>query len=273
MKKFIIIIACILSSVVFSQNVDKKPDFQIIEHVPLHPNCTEEASNSERKKCLSIQVSKLIEKKFDTRIATNIGLNGRIRILVAFKISKTGRVTDIKARAPHKLLEQEAVRVIKLLPKFTPGYQKGIPVTVPYSLPIVFTVEEPTKALINKKPIVFNPPEVFPVFRNCKENLGHDYLKNCTTEKIINFIKVSFDTELASDLLPQEQFTKFKVNFIVNKKGKVEQVSAKANHREIAAEAIRVLKRIPKFKKPGYSNNKPVDTPFSILIKLSFQDF
>ena len=115
--------------------------------------------------------------------------------------------------------------------------------------------------------------ESFPVFRNCKENLGNDYLKECTTEKIINYIKVSFDTELASNLFPQKQSTKFKVEFVVNKKGGVEQVSAKANHREIAAEAIRVLKRIPKFKKPGYSNGEAIDTPFSIMMIVHFQEF
>jgi len=117
------------------------------------------------------------------------------------------------------------------------------------------------------------PTESFPVFRNCKENLGNDFLRKCTTEKIINYIKVSFDTELASNLLPQKQSTKFKVTFVVNKKGKVEQVSAKANHREIAAEAIRVLKRIPKFKKPGYSNGEAIDTPFSIMMIVHFQEF
>ncbi len=115
--------------------------------------------------------------------------------------------------------------------------------------------------------------KTYPVFRNCKENLGYEYLKNCTTEKIINFIKVSFDTELASNLFPHKQSTKFLVEFVINKKGKVEQVSAKANHREVAAEAIRVLKRIPKFKKPGYLNNTPIDTPFSIMMTIHFQEF
>jgi hypothetical protein len=273
MKKLILVVACIFSSSLFSQNSDNELDFKIIENVPLHPNCSEEANNFERKKCMSIQISKLVEKKFDTRIATNVGLSGKVKILVAFKINETGTIVGIKARAPHKLLEQEAIRVIKLLPKFTPGYQKGIPVTVPYSLPIIFDLEEPIKALIKKKPITLVDPDVFPVFRNCKENLGNDYLKGCTTEKIINFIKVSFDTELASDLFPQEQYTKFKVEFVVNKKGKVEQVNAKANHRAVAAEAIRVLKRMPKFKKPGYSNGQPVDTPFSIIMKVYFQDF
>jgi hypothetical protein len=273
MNKFILIITCILSSVLFSQNSDKKGDFKIIENVPVHPECDQNISNSEKKKCLSEKISELISKEFNTNLAVDAGLSGKQRIYVAFKISKTGVIIDVNAKATHKSLEQEAIRVIKLLPKFTPGYQKGKPVTVPYSLPIIFEVEKPKKALIKKKTIAIVEPDVYPVFRNCKENLGNDYLRECTTEKIINFIKVSFDTELASNLFPQQQYTKFKVEFVVNKKGKIEQVNAKANHRAIATEAIRVLKRMPKFKKPGYTNGVPVDTPFSILIKVYFQEF
>lgn len=273
MKNLIILLMCCVSTFVFSQSSDDKLDFEIIENVPTHPECDENASNSERKNCMSAKISEFLGKKFDTRIAENVGLSGRIKILVAFKINKNGTITDVKARAPHELLAKEAVRVINLLPKFKPGYQRGKPVTVPYSLPIIFEVEESVKKTIKKRPIALKKPENFPVFRNCKENLGQDYLIDCTTEKIINFIKVSFDVELASELLPHKQSTRFKVEFVVNKKGKVEHVNAKANHREIAAEAIRVLKRLPKFKKPGYTKGKPVDTPFSIIMTLHFQEF
>jgi hypothetical protein len=51
-----------------------------------------------------------------------------------------GHVFDIRARAPHKALEAEAIRVIALLPKITPGFQFGEPVIVPYSLPIIFVL-------------------------------------------------------------------------------------------------------------------------------------
>ena len=49
-------------------------------------------------------------------------------------------VEDVKARAPHPALAEEAERVIKRLPKFEPGILNGEPVTVPYSLPIKFQV-------------------------------------------------------------------------------------------------------------------------------------
>jgi len=274
MKKLIILITCFLSSIIFAQNSEKTSDFKVIENVPVHPGCDKDLSNFERKKCMSTKIHELIGKEFNTGLAYTLGLTGTQRINVAFKINQLGNIVDINATGAHHLLEKEAIRVINLLPKFKPGHLRGKPVTVPYTLPIIFEVEAPKKKKsVSKTNYNINQPEIFPVFRNCKENLGNDYLKECTTEKIINYIKVSFDTELASNLFPQKQSTKFKVEFVVNKKGKVEQVTAKANHREIAAEAIRVLKRIPKFKKPGYTNGKATDTPFSIMMIVHFQEF
>ena len=75
-------------------------------------------------------------------MASDLGLSGRQRINVIFKISKTGDITGIRARAPHPGLEKEAARVIGLLPKMKPGKQRGKPVNVPYSLPIIFQVQD-----------------------------------------------------------------------------------------------------------------------------------
>ena len=59
-----------------------------------------------------------------------------------FKIDKTGKVVGIRARAPHKELEVEAIRVINLIPQLIPGKQQGKTVAVKYSLPIVFNVDK-----------------------------------------------------------------------------------------------------------------------------------
>ena len=83
-----------------------------------------------------------MNRKFNTNLASDLGLSGRQRILVFFKIDKSGNVTQIQARAPHPGLEKEAKRVVGLLPKMQPGKQRGKPVTVPYSLPILFQVQD-----------------------------------------------------------------------------------------------------------------------------------
>jgi protein TonB len=115
--------------------------FAVIENVPIYPGCENKKGNNAKKKCMSEKVSSFINKKFNTDLAGDLGLDGRQRISVQFKIDKSGRVIDVRARAPHPRLEKEAIRVVKALPDMTPGKQRGKPVGVLYSLPIVFDIQ------------------------------------------------------------------------------------------------------------------------------------
>ena len=119
---------------------DVEVPFAVIENVPVFPGC--KGSNSKKKKCMSEKIAKFVQRRFNTDLAGDLGLSGRQRINVIFKIDKRGNVTSVRARAPHPRLEKEAVRVIKLLPKFEPGKQRGKAVIVPYSLPIIFQVQD-----------------------------------------------------------------------------------------------------------------------------------
>lgn len=115
--------------------------FMIIEEAPIFPGC--KGNNIERKNCFSAEITKFVSTNFNADLAQDIGLpSGTIqRIFVMFKIDKNGDIVDIQARAPHKSLENEAVRVVNKLPKMTPGKQRGKPVGVKYSLPIVFKIQ------------------------------------------------------------------------------------------------------------------------------------
>ena len=121
---------------------DVEVPFSVIENVPVFPGCEKEKTNNDKKKCMSDEITKFVGKKFNTELAGELGLSGRQRINVIFKIDKTGSITGVMARAPHPGLEKEAARVINMLPKMKPGKQRGKAVTVPYSLPIVFQVQD-----------------------------------------------------------------------------------------------------------------------------------
>jgi protein TonB len=125
---------------VVEEEIDDVP-FAVIENVPIYPGCENESGNAGKKKCMSEQIQKFVQKKFNTELANDLGLEGRQRISVQFKIDKNGNVVDVRARAPHPKLEQEAVSVVKSLPKMTPGKQRGKAVGVLYALPILFQVE------------------------------------------------------------------------------------------------------------------------------------
>ncbi|MFV9552334.1 energy transducer TonB [Algibacter sp. PT7-4] len=128
--------------------LEKKPEdpenvpFFAIQNAPIYPGCENAKDNSERKKCMSQKITKLIQRKFDgSDIAANYGLTGKQKIDVQFTIDKTGRVTNIKTRAPHPKLEEEAIRVVNFIPEMTPGKQRDTNVGVIYNLPIVFQVQ------------------------------------------------------------------------------------------------------------------------------------
>ena len=120
---------------------DVEVPFSVIENVPEYPGC-EKGSNTEKRKCMSAKIAKFVQRKFNTDLAGDLGLTGKQRISVMFKIDKNGNVTSVRSRAPHPRLEKEAARVINMLPKMKPGRQRGKAVVVPYSLPITFLVQE-----------------------------------------------------------------------------------------------------------------------------------
>ena len=115
--------------------------FAVIENVPIYPGCEKAGNNAGKKKCMSEKIQKFVQRKFDTELANDLGLDGRQRISVQFKIDRNGNVVNVRARAPHPKLEQEAISVVKSLPKMTPGKQRGKAVGVLYALPILFQVE------------------------------------------------------------------------------------------------------------------------------------
>lgn len=68
------------------------------------------------------------------------GIEGKV--IVTFIVEPDGIINDVKvASSVHRLLDKEAIRVIKSMPKWIPGKQNGIPVRVKYTAPINFVLK------------------------------------------------------------------------------------------------------------------------------------
>ena len=64
------------------------------------------------------------------------------RVMVQFVIDKEGNVTEPKViRSVDKELDAEAIRLVKSMPKWKPGMQKGEVVAVKYTMPVLFKLE------------------------------------------------------------------------------------------------------------------------------------
>lgn len=69
--------------------------------------------------------------------AIQYNIFGTVEII--FYITKEGLVDNVKvAKSVNSILDNEAVRVIKNMPKWKPGTRNGKPVTVMYKVPITF---------------------------------------------------------------------------------------------------------------------------------------
>ncbi len=69
--------------------------------------------------------------------AEDKGISGRV--IVTYIVEKDGSLSDVTVvRSLDPLLDQEAIRVMKLMPKWTPGKDKGKVVRTKYTLPFTF---------------------------------------------------------------------------------------------------------------------------------------
>ena len=262
--------------------------FSIIEIVPTIEECAKNfKSNAERKKCTSDFIAKHVNKNFNTQLATQLGLNGRQRINVIFKIDTRGNVVNVRSRAPHPGLEEEAIRVINTLPTFIPGKQKGKAVTVPYSLPILFQVngtaensEETAQANdeadvmknvaqdIGLTEIPFSVVEVAPKFKDCTMTSNSD-AKKCTSQSVSDFVNENFNIKLAKQngLVGRQRIN---VIFKIDQQGNVINIRARASSPVLEQEARRVIGNLPKFT-PGTYRGRAVVVPYSLPILFDVQ--
>ncbi|QEH40717.1 energy transducer TonB [Chitinophaga sp. XS-30] len=75
-------------------------------------------------------------------LATENGISGTV--FVSFVVDSEGQIKDVKTVGAKKGggLEDEAMRVVKKMPKWKPGKQNGRQVSVQFNLPIRFTLQE-----------------------------------------------------------------------------------------------------------------------------------
>lgn len=73
--------------------------------------------------------------------AYEAGIQGRV--IVSFVIEKDGSISLAQVvRKKHPSLDAEALRVVKKMPRWTPGKNNGQPVRVKYNLPVTFKLQQ-----------------------------------------------------------------------------------------------------------------------------------
>ena len=109
--------------------IGDEPTFFVVEQMPQYPGGEDSLRNY------------IATKVKYPDLAKQNNLSGRVYI--TFIVSKDGSVKDAKiARSSgYTILDDEAMRVINAMPKWTPGMQKGQAVNVSYTVPINFSLQ------------------------------------------------------------------------------------------------------------------------------------
>lgn len=102
--------------------------FKIVEKMPEFPGGM--------AACLKFLANNI---KYPT-ISQEHGVQGKV--VIQFVVNKDGSIVDptvVRSVDPH--LDKEALRVISMMPKWTPGMQRGKPVRVKYTVPVTFRLQ------------------------------------------------------------------------------------------------------------------------------------
>ena len=188
------------------------------------------------------------------------------RVFIQFVVEKDGSVTNVGVmRGIGGGCDEEAIRVVKAMPKWKPGLQDGKPVRVSYILPVNFKLDEKAKEAedMNKaksdKTEIWDIPETKPSFRG-----GNSALQQYIQDNLVVPEKYAdMDTKAEYRVL---------VRFMIAEDGTitdVETVKPDPSKTDLNEEAVRVVKGMPKWA-PGKVNGKCVKTKFvlPILFKL-----
>lgn len=115
-------------AVVVEEEPEETVIFEVVENMPEFPG---------GQTALMQFLSKNI--KYPT-IAQENGVQGRV--VVQFVVNKDGTVVDpVVMRGVDPYLDKEALRVIAAMPKWKPGMQRGKPVRVKYTVPVMFRLQ------------------------------------------------------------------------------------------------------------------------------------
>lgn len=121
----------VISAPVTSAPIQEEEDqvvFQVVEKMPSFPG-----GDAALFKFLGDNVKYPV-------IAQENGVQGRV--ICQFVVNKDGSIVDVEVvRSVDPSLDKEAIRVIKSMPKWSPGQQRGKPVRVKYTLPVNFKLQ------------------------------------------------------------------------------------------------------------------------------------
>lgn len=224
--------------------------FQVVEEQPMFPGGMQE-------------MMKFLQQNIKyPKEAQEQGKQGRV--IVQFVVNKDGSITgDSVVRSVDPLLDAEALRVVRSMPNWTPGKQKGKPVRVRFTLPVTFHLngDAPKQATEAKQPEATDD-KIFQVVEDQPEFPGGMEALMKHLSKEIKYPKEAQDKGTQGRVI---------VQFVVRKDGSITDAKVmKPVDPLLDAEALRVVSEMPNWT-PGKQRGEAVNVRFTLPVMFRLQ--
>lgn len=221
--------------------------FQVVEEMPEYPGGTDE-------------MMKFLQKEIKyPKEAQEQGIQGRV--IVQFVVNKDGSISgDSIVRSVDTRLDAEALRVVRSMPNWKPGKQRGKEVRMRYTLPVTFRLDNGQES--TKKTETTNSEEVFKVTEELPQYPGGTAELMKYLAKNIRYPKGAQEQGIQGRVV---------VQFTVQKDGSItDSKVVKPVHTLLDAEALRVVDAMPKWI-PARQRGKEVACYFSVPVMFRLQ--
>ena len=178
-------------------------------------------------------------------------------VMVYFVVEKDGSISEVEIiKCADPELDSESVRFIKSMPKWIPGSHKGELVRVNYVIPVEFSIDPLPQDDDTDNIFVYEIVDEMPEFPG-------------GLEKLLQFLA----SNVKYPAKEQEKGIQGKVivGFVVGTDGSIKNVKIlKSVNLELDAEALRVVKLMPKWK-PGRQKGKLVNVQYVVPINFEIR--
>lgn len=180
------------------------------------------------------------------------GIKGRV--VVGFKVEKDGSLSNLRIKkSSDARLNNEALRVVRSMPKWKPALEDGKPIEMEYVLPVMFKLNDPS---LYERDSVYLMPEERAMFPGgdvaCQEWLRDNvrYPADCQRQKVEGRVLVTF---------------------VVRYNGIITDATVISNvDYRLIDEAFRVVEIMPKWI-PAKDKGQPVSMRYTIPIQFSLK--
>ncbi|NDV46147.1 TonB family protein [Paludibacter sp. 221] len=179
------------------------------------------------------------------------------RVICQFVVNADGTVSDVKVmRSVNPLLDNEAVRVIENMPKWTPGEQRGKKVRTQYTIPINFSLGTDSKKS-GKAVAAQNiaEKEIFSIVDKMPEFPGGQQAM---------FEYLNKNLKYPAEAQKNGEQGRVIVQFVVEKSGKIKDITViRGVSSSLDKEAVRVVENMPDWT-PGEQRGQKVDVKYTL---------